>query len=76
VFDCVYSTRNSLPLNRHSFCTVQEPYNYLNQVKGIPRNYKLFTSGKARKRAAVLIVNKKIDANLLDQLSDEDTAMV
>jgi len=54
--------------------SIQEPYNYLNQVKGNPRNYKLFTSGKARKR--VVIVNKKIDAILLDQLSDEDTALV
>jgi len=38
---------------------IQEPYNYLNQVKGIPRNYKLFTSAKTWKRAAVVIVNKK-----------------
>jgi len=36
---------------------IQEPYNYHNQVIGVPRNYKIFTSGKVRKRAAVLAVN-------------------
>jgi hypothetical protein len=45
---------------------IQEPYNYQNQVIGIPRNYKIFTSGKVRKRAAVVVVNKKIDAILID----------
>jgi len=55
---------------------VQEPYNYQNQVIWIPRNYKVFTSGKGRKRAPVVFVNKKIDAILLDQLSDEDTAVI
>jgi hypothetical protein len=55
---------------------LQEQYNYQNQVKGIPRNYKIFTSGNVRKRAAVVIVNRKIDAILLDQLSDEDTVVL
>jgi hypothetical protein len=54
----------------------QEQYNYQNQVIGIPRSYKIFTSGKARKRAAVVVVNKQIDAILIDQLSDEDTAVI
>ena len=55
---------------------IQEPYNYQNQVTGIPRNYKIFCSGKGRKRAAVFVVNKKKDAILIDQLSDEDTAVI
>jgi hypothetical protein len=55
---------------------IQQPYNYQNQVTGIPRNYKIFTSGKVLNRAAVVVVNKKIDAILIDQLSDEDTAMI
>ena len=55
---------------------IQEKYNYQNQVKDIPKNYKLFISGKARKRAAVLIVNKNTDAILLGQFSCEDTAAV
>ena len=54
---------------------IQEPYNYQNQVTGIPRNYKVFTSGKERKRAAVVVANKRIDAILIDQLSDEDTVV-
>ena len=55
---------------------VQEPYNYQNQVTGIPRNYKIFTSGRTRKRAAVVVINKRIDAILIDQLSDEDTVVI
>jgi hypothetical protein len=55
---------------------IEEPYNYQNQVIGIPRNYRIFTSGTARKRAAVVFVNKAIDAILIDQLSDEDTALI
>jgi len=55
---------------------IQEPYNYHNEVIGIPRHYKIFTNGKVRKRAAVVVVNKKMDAMLIDQLSDEDTAVI
>ena len=55
---------------------IQEPYNYQNQVKGIPRNYKLFTGSTDRKRAAVVVTNKKIDAILINQLSDEDTVVI
>ena len=55
---------------------IQEPYNYQNQVTGIPRNCKTFCSGKGRKTAAVVVVNKKMDAILIDQLSDEDTAVI
>ena len=55
---------------------IQEPNNYQNQVTGIPRNYRIFTSGTARKRAAVVVGNKAIDAILIDQLSDEDTAVI
>jgi sugar/nucleoside kinase (ribokinase family) len=55
---------------------IQEPHNYNNKVTGIPRNYRVYTSGKERKRAAVVIVNKRTDAILIDQLSDEDTAVI
>jgi hypothetical protein len=44
---------------------IQEPYNYQNQVIGIPRNYNIFTNGKTRKRAAVVVVNRMIDAILI-----------
>ena len=36
---------------------VQEPYIYQNQVTGITRNYKVFTGGSGRKRAAIVVVN-------------------
>jgi hypothetical protein len=37
---------------------IQEPYVYQNQVTGISRNYKVFTCGNGRKRAAVVVVNE------------------
>ena len=55
---------------------IQERYNYQNQVIRIPRNYKIFSSGKGRKGAAVIVINKKIDAIMIDQLSDDDTAVI
>jgi hypothetical protein len=45
-------------------------------VIGFPINYKIFTSGKNRKRDAVVVVNKMIEAILIEQLSDEDTAVI
>jgi len=47
---------------------VQEPYIYQNQVTGITRNYKVFTGGSGRKRAAIVVVNKKIYVLLISQL--------
>jgi len=38
---------------------VQEPYIYQNQVTGITRNYKVFPGGSERKRAAIVVVDKK-----------------
>jgi hypothetical protein len=50
---------------------IQEPYISQNQVTEISRNYKVFTCGSGRKRAAVVVVNKMIDALLIVQLSEE-----
>jgi hypothetical protein len=40
---------------------------------GIDTQYKTYTAGEARSRAAVIITNKKVDETLITQLSDEDT---
>ena len=55
---------------------IQEPYIYQNQVTGISRSYKIFTCGKGRKRAAVVVVNKQIDVLLIGQLLEEDIVVV
>ena len=55
---------------------IQEPYVYQNQVAGISRKHRLFACGKGRKRAAIVVINKQIDALLISQLSEEDIVVV
>jgi len=51
---------------------IQEPYINQGRTVGIDTQYKTFTAGEARTRAAA-ITNRKVDAKLITQLSDEDT---
>jgi len=55
---------------------IQEPYIYQNHVTGISRKHRIFTCGNGRKRAAILVANKWIDALLISQLSEEDIVVV
>ena len=55
---------------------VQEPYEYQNRPAGIDKKYRIFTAGKGKHRAAIVIPNNKIDAILITQLSDEDTVFI
>jgi sugar/nucleoside kinase (ribokinase family) len=55
---------------------IQEPYSYHNQVTGISRKYRIFACGNGRKRTAVVVVNKQIDALLISQLSEQDIVVV
>jgi hypothetical protein len=55
---------------------IQEPYVYRNQVTGISRKYRLFSSGQGKKRAAIVINNKSLDAILIHQMSEEDILVV
>ena len=55
---------------------IQELYVYQNQVTGISHKHRLFASGQGRKRAAIVVANKSIDAILINQLSEEDTVVV
>jgi hypothetical protein len=54
----------------------QEPYCLQNKVAGISRNYRVFSAGNRRKRAAMMVANKEIDAIMLTQLSYEDTVVL
>jgi len=52
---------------------IQEPYVYQNLVTGISRKYRKFSSGQGKKRAAIVVNNKLIDALLIHQMSEEDS---
>jgi len=56
--------------------SIQEPYTLQNKVAGISKNYKTFTTGEGRSRAAVVVTNNQLDAILIKQLSDADTVAV
>jgi hypothetical protein len=45
-------------------------------VAGITKNYKTFTAGEGRSRAAVVVTSAHIDAMLINQLSDADMVTV
>ena len=53
---------------------VQEPYEYQNRPVGIEMKCRIFTAGNGKHRAAIVIPNKKIDAMLITQISNEDAA--
>jgi hypothetical protein len=55
---------------------IQEPYVYQNQVTEISRKYRIFSSGHGKKRAAIVVTKKSIDALLIHQMSEEDIIVV
>jgi exonuclease III len=59
--------------NKGDIVCIQEPYMNQGRAVGIDTQYKTYTAGEARSRAAVIITNRKVDATLITQLSDEDT---
>jgi len=59
--------------NKVVIICIQEPYILQGRAAGIDTQYKIYTAGEARSRAAVIITNRKVDATLITQLSDEDT---
>ena len=58
--------------NQIDLAFVQEPYIICNNLAGIPKSLRTYVSGEGRKRSALLVNNKAIDAVLITQLSDED----
>jgi hypothetical protein len=55
---------------------LQEPYEYQNRPVVIEKKYRIFTAGKGKHRADIIIINSKIDAMLIAKLSDEDTVLL
>ena len=55
------------------FIFVQETFEYQNRPVGIVKKYRIFTAGKGKHRAAIVIPSNKIDATFITQISKEDT---
>jgi hypothetical protein len=55
---------------------IQEPYEYHNKPIGIEKKYRIFTAGQGKHRAAIIIINSKIDAMLIAKLSNEDSVVL
>jgi UDP-N-acetylglucosamine transferase subunit ALG13 len=55
---------------------IQDPYEYQNKPAGMEKKDRVFTAGSGKHRAAVIVVNNKIDTILIAQLSDEDTVVL
>jgi len=53
---------------------VQNPYIVLNNVAEFPKSFRIFAHRNGRKRSAI-IVNNKIDAIAIRQVSDEDATL-
>ena len=54
----------------------QEPYLIDNKVAGVSRNYRIFTNGDHRIRAAIIVTNQHIDAMQINQISNEDAVVL
>ena len=53
---------------------MQNPYIVLNNVAEFPKSFRIFAHRNGRKRSAI-IVNNKIDAIAIRQVSDEDATL-
>jgi hypothetical protein len=56
---------------RNQTIFVQEPYKYQNRPVGIEKKCRIFTAGNGKHRAAIVILNNKIDTILIRQISNE-----
>src|SRR5215510_9606611 len=53
----------------------KEPYSIHNNVAGFPKGLRIFTSGRGRKRAAIVVNNNDIDVTAITQVSHEDAIL-
>jgi dihydroxyacetone kinase-like predicted kinase len=67
---------NVIEKEKSDLIFVQEPYEYQNKPVGIEKKYRIFTAGKGKHRAAIVIPNNKIDAILITQISDGGTVFI
>lgn len=55
---------------------LQEPYVIKNNITGISKRYRIFSSGEGRNRSVIVTTNNRIDAILIKQLSNLDTVVL
>ena len=55
---------------------VQKPYLYQGKIKGVTRKYRTYSHVDGKRRAAIIIADDTIDALLITQYSDNDTALL
>ena len=55
---------------------LQEPYTIEGKLTGITRKYKVFSQGNGKRRSAIVVVDKQIDAILISQFSSEDITVM
>jgi len=65
-------------INQHNvdITFIQEPHTINNKLAGLPKSYKVYTSGDGMKRIAIVIKNYQLDVTLITQLSNEDCVVV
>jgi hypothetical protein len=44
---------------------IQEPYEYQNKPPGMEKKNRIYTAGTGKHRAAIIVINSKIDAILI-----------
>jgi hypothetical protein len=63
----IYDMRKVIGKEEPDLILIQEPYEYQNRPVRIVKKYRIFTAGKGKHRAAIVIPNNKIDAMLITQ---------
>jgi len=71
-----YNMMKTIEKEEPDLIFVQEPYEFQNIPVGIEKKCRIFTAGNGKHRAAIVIPNNKIDAMLITQTSNEDTAVL
>lgn len=62
--------------NKIDLIFIQEPVCCNNKIIGFPNSLRIYQYGENRKRAAIIINNKNIDAILISNLSNEDVITI
>ena len=73
------SNDNIMNLSEHDrsdILFIQEPYLYNRKIAGISNKNRIYTSLEDKRRAAIVINNRNIDAVLITHLSNPDSALL
>jgi len=63
-----YNLMKIMEIEEPDLVFVQEPYEYQNRPVGIEKKCRIFTVGKGKHRAVIVIPNNNIDAMLITQI--------